>query len=74
MPDFHCDLRRLLNWQLIYRKRRVTFVIKQKKLLPGVNIGDVIETDTGAVGNWTVNHCVPAPTRRPLGASSDIDR
>ena len=31
--------------------RRVTFVIKQKKLLPGVNIGDLIETDTGAVGN-----------------------
>lgn len=40
--------------------RRATFVIKQKKLLPGVNIGDLIETDTEAVGNWTVNHYVPA--------------
>lgn len=38
----------------------VTFVIKQKKLLHDVNIGDLIETDTGAVENWTVNHWSPA--------------
>lgn len=58
MPDFHCELYRLLAADL--SKRRATFVIKQKKLLPGVNIGDLIETDTGAVENWTVNHRVPA--------------
>lgn len=50
-----------------------TFVIKQKKLLPDVNIGDLIETDTGAVENWTVNHCGPAWLT--VGeAHTDIDR
>lgn len=39
--------------------RPSTFVIKQEELLPGVNIGDLIETDTGAIEDWTVNHCVP---------------
>lgn len=58
MPDFHCELFRLLAADLL--NRRPTFVIKQKELLPSVNIGDLIETDTGAVGNWTVNHYVPA--------------
>lgn len=58
MPDFHCELYQLLAADL--SNRRATFVIKQKKLLPSVNIGDLIETDTGAVENWTVNHCVPA--------------
>lgn len=59
MPDFHCELYQLLAADL--SNRRATFVIKQKELLLGVNIGDLIETDTGAVVNWTVNHC--APTR-----------
>lgn len=58
MPDFHSELYRLLAADL--SNRRATFVIKQKKLLLGVNIGDLIETDTGPIENWTVNHCVPA--------------
>lgn len=57
MPDSHCELYSLLAADLL--NRRTTFVIKQKKLLPRVNIGDLIETDTGAVENWTVNHYVP---------------
>lgn len=57
MPDFHCELYQLLAADL--SNRRVTFIIRQKKLLFSVNIGDLIETDTGAVENWTVNHCVP---------------
>lgn len=58
MPDFHYELYRLLAADLL--DRRATFVIKQKKLLLAVNIGDLIETDTEAVENWTVNHYVPA--------------
>jgi len=58
MPDFHCELYRLLAADL--SNRRATFVIKQQKLLLGVNIGDLIETDTGAIVNWTVNYCGPA--------------
>lgn len=58
MPDFHCELYWLLSADLL--NRRATFVIKQKKLLLGVNIGDLIEMDTGAIENWTVNHYVPA--------------
>ena len=58
MPDFQCELYQLLAADLL--NRRATFVIKQKKLLLGVNIEDLIETDTGAVENWTVNHYVPA--------------
>lgn len=54
MPDLHYELYRLLAADLL--DRRATFVIKQKKLLLGVNIGDLIGTDTEAVENWTVNH------------------
>lgn len=54
MPDLQRELFRLLAADL--SNRRAAFVIKQKKLLPGVNIGDLIETDTGAVENWTLNH------------------
>lgn len=57
MPDSHCELYGFLAADL--SNRRPSFVIKQKKLLPCVNIGDLIETDTGAVENWTVNHYVP---------------
>lgn len=67
-------------WQLIYQKGRRSggggdgaFVIKQKKLSHDVNIGDLIETDTGAVENWTVNHWSPA--RLTVGKTQrDIDR
>lgn len=47
MPDFHRELYQHLAADL--SNRRATFVIKQKKLLPGVNIGDLIEMDTGAL-------------------------
>lgn len=46
------------------------YVIKQKKLLLCVNIGDLIETDTGSIENWTVNHCVLVR----LATCTDIDR
>lgn len=47
-------------WRLIHQTGGPTFVIKQKKLLHRVNIGGLIETDTAAVENWTVNHRIPA--------------
>lgn len=49
MPDFLCELYRLLASDLL--NRRATFVIKKKELLLGVNIGDLIENDTVAVVN-----------------------
>lgn len=58
MPDFSHELRRLSAADL--SNGRATFVIKPQELLPDVNIGDLIETDTGVVENWTVNHNVPA--------------
>lgn len=72
MPDFHCELYQLLAADL--SNRRAAFVIKQKKLLPSVNTGDLIETDTGAAENWTVNHSVPAEACCSEETFTDIDR
>lgn len=72
MPDFHCELYQLLAADL--SNRRAAFVIKQKKLLPGVNIGDLIETDTGPAENWMVNHRVPAEACCLEEVFTDIDR
>lgn len=50
----------------------MAFVIKQRKLLYCVNIGDLIEMDIEARENWTGNHCVVPARRATLNGAREV--